>query len=65
MGEWIERLEPRESRRELEQQREELPVGVSEHEHARQPEQQPRLPLPAELRLVQQDKQAGSRSDLA
>lgn len=49
MGEWIERLEPRESRRELEQQREELPVGEPEQEHARQPEQQPRLPLPAKL----------------
>ncbi len=37
-------LEPRESRRQLEQQREELPVGESQQEFAGQSEQQPRVP---------------------
>ncbi len=42
--ELVERLEPSEPGRELEQQRQELPRGVPEQEHAGQPEQQPRLP---------------------
>ena len=36
-------LQPREPWRVVEQQREELPVGESQQEHARQPEQQPGL----------------------
>ena len=38
------RLEPRESRGQLEQQPEELPVGESQQEYAGQSQQQPRLP---------------------
>ncbi len=38
------RLEPRESRRELEQQRAELSLCESQQQFARQPQQQPRLP---------------------
>jgi hypothetical protein len=49
VGEWIERLEPRESRRELEQQREELSLRESEQEFRRQPEQRPGISLLAEL----------------
>ena len=41
------RLEPGQSGRQLEQQRQELPVGESQQEFAGQPQQQPRLP-PAE-----------------
>ncbi len=37
-------LEPRESRRRLEQQRQELPFRQSQQEYAREPEQQPGLP---------------------
>jgi len=44
---WIERrkrLEPRESGRQLEQQRRQLPVGESQQERARQSQRQPRFP---------------------
>ncbi len=43
-GSDLKRLEPRESRRELEQQRAELPLCESQLQFARQPQQQPRLP---------------------
>jgi hypothetical protein len=39
-----QRLEPREPRRQLEQQRRELPFSEPQQEHAGQPEQQPGLP---------------------
>ena len=40
------RLEPGEPRRQLEQQRQELPIGESQQEHPGQPQQQRGLPPP-------------------
>jgi len=40
------RLQPGDPRRQLEQQRQELPVGESEQERPRQAQQQPRFPSP-------------------